>query len=422
MTLRRLGVWASVALVTLGACTTSPTSQVVDASLAASRVWLPCGDIECSEIQVPVDYSRPDGEQMALALYRRVSTKTPDASPVILVPDYRWGDDARELLERAPTHLGSQWTAQTLISISRRGTQSSPMPVGSEHRVSTRDVARDIESVRTALGLDAISAVGWGTGATALSVVALENPNSIAHMVLDGPSHPLMSTQQRVETQIDTDNAMVAEAMRWCVSHISCSMNANFAREFNLFRTHARLGIVDPLVTTEVVARAARNAFAIADPQIFFTGITQATSRDSAPILAAASESATTGEIHIVCADHTRESASVIAQQFATNHSDVSRFFSMGDDHLVYEQCAQLPEAVQPLEDLTAHSQTNKVHALVIVVENNPVVPASMSTALAQQFSWETYEVPLWRHFVVGYDDAVTQRALDFLLDEKSKN
>jgi hypothetical protein len=39
-----------------------------------------------------------------------------------------------------------------------------------------------------------------------------------------------------------------------------------------------------------------------------------------------------------------------------------------------------------------------------------------MSAALAQQFSWKTYAVPLWRHLVVGYDDTATQRALEFLL------
>ena len=418
MTRRRFGVWVSVGLVVLGACSSTPSSstEVVETTSTVPRFWQPCGDIECALVPVPVDYSRPDGELMSLAVYRRVGTQNPDASPVVVVPDSRWGDDARELVELAPSHLGSGWTAQTLIAISRRGTGASPMPAGSEHRVSTRDVARDIESVRQFLDLDAITAMGWGTGATALAVLAMETPSSLAAMVLDSSAHPLMSSQDRVSAQIAADNAVVEEAMRWCVSHISCPLHANFAREFNLFRTNSRLGIVDPAVTSVVVARAARNAFAVGDPQAFFTGITRATSGDSVSILATASEGATAGEIQIVCADETRESTSLIAQQMELNHADVNRFFSLGDDHLVYAQCGGLPEAVQPLEDLTAHSEAANVNALVIVAENNPIVPASMSTALAQQFSWETYAVPMWRHLVVGYDNAVTQRALNFLL------
>jgi pimeloyl-ACP methyl ester carboxylesterase len=421
MTHRRFGVWVSLALVGLSGCVTAPTTSTkVDLTPeSATSVWQPCGDIECVQVQVPVDYSRPDGELVSLAVYRRVSTTSPDANPVVLIPDYRWGDDARALVELAPLHLGSAWTAQTLISISRRGTGASPMPAGSEHFVSTRDVARDIESVRQFFDLGAMRAMGWGTGATALALLAQESPDSIAYMVLDGPTHPMMSAQERVSAQIVADNAMVAEAMRWCVSHISCPLHANFVREFNLFRTNMRLDIVDPAVTSVVVARAARNAFAIADPQAFFTGITQATVGDATVLLNTAGEGATAGEIQIVCADETRGSASLIAQELELNHADVNRFFSLGDDHLVYAQCGELPESGEPLKDLTAQSEAANVNALVIVAENNPVVPASMSTALAQQFFWETYAVPLWRHLVVGYDDAVTQRALDFLLNNK---
>ena len=419
MALRRYGAGVVAALVVLSACTTSvpPSGGAVDTTVPASSVWSPCGDIECAQVQVPVDYSRPDGETMSLALYRRVSTKAPDAAPVILVPDYRWGDNAREVVELAPSHLGSGWTAQTLISVSRRGSEASPMPAGNEHLVSTRDVARDLEFVRTFLELDALLAMGWGTGATALATLAITNPDSIARMVLDAPMHPLTSAEERTTTQIAADNAMVAEAMRWCVSHISCPLHANFAREFNLFRTNSRLGIVDSAVTTAVVARAARNAFSVADPQSFFTGIAQATAGNSASILATAGGGSTAGEVQIACADHSRADTQIIAQQLALNHADTSRFFGLGDDHLMYAQCAGLPEAVHPLVGIATQQDTGNVKALVIVAENDPIVAAGMSTALAEQFSWETYAVPLWRHLVVGYDDAVTQRARDFLLN-----
>ena len=418
MNIRGVGIVAVVGLMGLGACTTSPTTStesVVDTTVVTDGVWTPCGDIECAQVQVPVDYSDPDGAQMPLAVYRREGTTNADAAPVILVPDDIYGDDARELLEFAPSHLGSMWTAHTLISISRRGTEVSPMPTGTEHLVSTRDAARDLDVVRSFLDLGGIKAIGWGTGGTALVVLAHENPDALSHMVLDSPSHPFLSVQERVSAQIASDNAIVDEALRWCVSHISCSMNANVATSFNLFRTNTRLGIVDEKVTSAVVARAARAAFAIADPQAFFTGVSQATDGDSVPLLSLAGTGVSPYVAQSLCADETREGAQFVAQQLAMNHADINKFFSLGDDFLAYEQCAQLPEAVHPLDGLGLSAQLSLVKALVIVAENNPVIPSALSTALAQQFSWELYALPLWRHLVVGHDDSTSTRAIEFL-------
>jgi len=419
MSMRSLSVWLCLSAIGLGACSTSSTSSTtsttVETTVEGDSLWAPCGDIECAQVQVPVDYSNPDGALMNLAVFRRVSTSATPDFPVVLVPDYLYGDDARALIEFAPAHLGSKWTAQTLISVSRRGSQLSPMPVGSEHFVSTRDVARDLDYVRTFLDLDAMRAMGWGTGATALAVLALENPTALSHMVLDSPSHPLLAAQERVSAQITSDNANVAEALRWCVSHISCSMNANVAKSFNLFRTNTRIGIVDKAVTSVVLGRAARTAFALADPQAFFTGVSQATIGNSASLFAVAGEGASSEVIHVLCADETPMGAQLMAKQLATNHEDVSRFFSLGDDHVMYEQCGQLSESVRPLESVEVATQLPKVNTLVIAAENNPVTPFALSSALAQKFSWELSALPLWRHLMVGHDDPTTQRAIEFL-------
>lgn len=289
------------------------------------------------------------------------------------------------------------------------------MPTGGEHLVSTRDVARDIDYVRDFLDLGEIKAMGWGSGATALAVFAQENPGALSRMVLDSPTHPFLSAQERVSAQIASDNAIVDEALRWCVSHISCSMNANVVTSFNLFRTNTRIGIVDEKVTSTVVARAARAAFAIGDPQAFFSGISTATNGDSTSLLSLAGEGVSPYAAQALCADETREGAQLAAQLFAAHHADISRFFSLGDDFVVYEQCVDFSEAVHPLDGLDSGSRATSVQALVIVAENNPVTASSLSSALAERFSWELYDVPLWRHLVVGHDDATTNRAIEFL-------
>jgi hypothetical protein len=133
------------------------------------------------------------------------------------------------------------------------------------------------------------------------------------------------------------------------------------------------------------------------------------------PLLSLAGAGVSPYVVQALCADETRAGAQLVAQQLAMNHADINRFFSLGDDHVAFEQCAQLPEAAHPLEGLSSRAQSSSVKALVIVAENNPVTPSVLSTGLAQQFSWELYAVPLWRHLVVGHDDPTTRRAIDFL-------
>lgn len=412
--LRRFGALFCVTIFGLSAC--SASNEVENqTTLPEVSYWLPCGDIECAEVAVPVDYSQPDGPQMNLAVYRRLGSKTDATKQILLVPDRSYFDDAKALIEKALANLGSDWTAQTLISIAPRGSVASPMPQGFEHMVATRDVARDLEQVRQFLDLGDLRAIGWGTGANALSVLSIQNPDAISRVVLDSPIDSLMPANDRVAIQIATDNDIVAEALRWCVSHISCPMHLNVARELNLFRTNVRIGIVDPQVTPVVLARAARNAFAIADPQSFFNGVVAATNGDSGPILATSGEVADIGEVYAVCADETSSDAQFIAQQLGTNQQDVERFFSIGDDHVVYDQCATIATSLQPLNAIEPSPKAKDVAALVMVAENNPVVSAQLSNSLANRFSWETYSVPLWRHLVVGYDQDSTKRAIDFL-------
>ncbi len=67
------------------------------------------------------------------------------------------------------------------------------------------------------------------------------NPDVVKTMVLDSPSDPGVSQTMLAQKQIDSSEAAVVEAMRWCASHISCPMNANVAKELNRFKTALRL-------------------------------------------------------------------------------------------------------------------------------------------------------------------------------------
>lgn len=119
--------------------------------------WLPCGDIECARVEVPVDYANPSGAQVSLALFRRVAESNSKANTVFVLPDRRYGDSARLRVERAPLTMGADIRQLNVIAIAPRGSVDSPMPAGSEHLVSTLAVADDIDAVRRELSLRTMS-------------------------------------------------------------------------------------------------------------------------------------------------------------------------------------------------------------------------------------------------------------------------
>jgi pimeloyl-ACP methyl ester carboxylesterase len=194
--------------------------------------WQDCGADECAEVEVPLDYDAPDGERITISVLRvpasgqregalfvnpggpgasatefasQIGTLLPEAIPehFDLV-----GVEPRGLDGSAPLDCGLDYEdvygvdptvedagdRATLVQTATEVADACEASAGERlAHVGTRDVARDIDTVRAAMGDPTLSYYGGSYGTAIGQVYAELFPQNIRGMVLDavvelGPS------------------------------------------------------------------------------------------------------------------------------------------------------------------------------------------------------------------------------------------
>jgi pimeloyl-ACP methyl ester carboxylesterase len=239
---RLLAVAAAASLVTVGAVASSAQADPVRGAAAYSTAlsWGTCTDAvlqsrkaECGLLSVPLDYTKPAGRKIQLAVSRIKHTTTDPAkyqgvmlvnpggpggsgyalSTIgTLVPDqagagYDWiGFDPRGVGASKPAltcdskYEGYNRPAyvpttrareQTWRIRAKRYAQACAKAGGAllDH-IKTTDTVQDMESIRTALGAGKISFYGFSYGTYLGQVYATLHPDRIHRMVLDGVVDP----------------------------------------------------------------------------------------------------------------------------------------------------------------------------------------------------------------------------------------
>jgi len=392
--------------------TSIPTSVSAAEVVTDQIVWLPCGQIECGKISVPVQKGLAGSGTVSLTLYRRKATSGSSPRTLFLLPDREYGPDARTLTEKAVLMFGTAITKFNVISVAPRGAVDAVMPAGSETKIGTLNMADDLEAVRSALNVKKVSIIGWGSGATTAAALIMQNPSKVQAAVLDSPIDPSTSMVKQTQQHITATMLGVKTAMRWCASHLSCPMNANVAKELDFLKTKIRLGRVDPGITFEAVARAAVHTIVDGRAQELFTAITAANKGDSKPLLALAGTKPNVVNAYGRCADVSLANAKRIAQA----HSAVKPYkFTIGSEASLYAFCAQLPEPERPLGSLKPAALATGARVLVNIARGDQVTAPSVVRAMATKMKWTYTSVYANRHLVVGYDNATTVAAMKFL-------
>jgi pimeloyl-ACP methyl ester carboxylesterase len=403
------------AVIVLGGCASA--AQPSSTTVAESALqWLPCGSIECAQIEVPVDYAFPDGPTVSLGVFRRLAVGVEKPQTVVVLPDRSYGDSARLIVERAPLTMGGDARNVTLLGIAPRGSADSPMPTGSEHMVSTVAVADDVDAVRRALSLRTVSVLAWGSGATSAAVLKMLNPKVVKTMVLDSPSDPGVSQTLLAAKQIESSEVAVVEAMKWCASHISCPMNANVAKELNKFKTNLRVGRIDGDVDYGTIARAGTAALAAGRPQDLFVAITEAIDGDSQRLIDLGGVAPAVASAYAPCADVSKKAARRIAEMYTANMNAKTRLIHIGAEALVYGFCKDLPDSSLTLGKIDADSEAYESDVLVLIARGDQVTPPFAARTMAERMGWTYESVYANRHLVVSIDSAATARALQFLM------
>ena len=392
--------------------TVFPTSPARAEITTNEITWLPCGPIECGKILVPVTKGLNGSKTFSLSLYRRKATSGPSPRTLLLLPDREYGPDARTLSEKAPLTFGTAITKFNVISIAPRGAIDAVMPVGNETNIGTLDMADDVEAVRTSLDTKKVSIIGWGSGATTAAALIMQNPTKVQAAVLDTPIDPSTSLVKQASQHIAATTLGVRTAMRWCASHLACTMNANVAKELDLLKTNIRLERVDPSITFQAVARAATRTIVDGHTQELFASITAANSGDSKPLLTLAGTAPIAVNAYGRCADVSRADA----KRIATAHAAVKPYkFTIGSEAALYAFCAELTESARPLGSLKPAALATGARVLVNIARGDQVTAPSVARAMAKKMKWTYKSVYANRHLVVGHDNATTRAAMKFL-------
>jgi pimeloyl-ACP methyl ester carboxylesterase len=392
--------------------TVFPTSPARAEITTNEITWLPCGPIECGKILVPITKELNSSKTFSLSVYRRKATSGPSPRTLLLLPDREYGPDARTLSEKAPLTFGTAITKFNVISIAPRGAIDAVMPVGNETNIGTLDMADDVEAVREALNVKKVSIIGWGSGATTAAALIMQNPTKVQAAVLDTPIDPSTSLVKQASQHIAATTLGVRTAMRWCASHLACTMNANVAKGLDLLKTNIRIERVDPGVTYDAVARAATRTIVDGHTQELFASITAANSGDSKPLLTLAGTAPIAVNAYGRCADVSRADA----KRIATAHAAVKPYkFTIGSEAALYAFCAELTESARPLGSLKPAALATGARVLVNIARGDQVTAPSVARAMAKKMKWTYKSVYANRHLVVGHDNATTVAAIKFL-------
>ena len=410
-----LGMLLCVLVASVAACSSEEVSSVASAP-ASDITWLPCGDIECGQIQIPVDHAAASSEKFTLGLYRRTSSVSNDARTLILVPDKKWSTSARDMVEAAVLTYGPRINFFNVVAVAPRGSAESVLPTGAEHNVGTLDIVDDLDMVRRALGQEKVSVIGWGTSATAVTAWVMQRPRDFYSAVVDSPLDPSVSPVKQIRQNIAAGELGVLTAVKWCASHLSCTINANVATGLNLLKTDMRLGRVPADVTNEVIARAAEHALADGNPGVFFNAIAQVMLGSSVRLQALAGVALVQADAYSKCADVSQADAVSIVQAYEAM-SD--QYFRLGNTAQLYGFCSAIPAAVRPLGAVKPSAIASEAKVLVTIARGDQMNAPVNAREMAKRMGWKYQSVFANRHLVVGIDRAMTQTAMDFLSGER---
>jgi len=187
--------------------------------------WDECGAVECATLEVPRDYDEPDGELIEIYVVR--SPATGERKGALFTNPGGPGAGGAEFAEILPLILPSEITESfDIVGIDPRGVGgSTPVDCGVDAtelygldstidspedeatlldvsqqyvddcadkygdllpHVGTRDVARDMDTVRAAMGDEQLSYLGFSYGTAIGQVYADLFPDRVRSMVLDG--------------------------------------------------------------------------------------------------------------------------------------------------------------------------------------------------------------------------------------------
>ncbi|WP_243717484.1 alpha/beta hydrolase [Actinomadura darangshiensis] len=255
----------------------------------------PAVKAECARLKVPLDYQNPKGEQAEIALLRVPARgKKPIGSLVLNPggPGFPGTDHAAltaaawakspiterfDLVGFDPRGVGASKPELDCYTDAERdrGAKLSSIPAGIDDwtrqetrrlveqcaarsggkqvlaHVGTRDVARDVDVLRQALGDEKLSFAGTSYGTRLGAVYAEMFPKKVRAMVLDGAFDPLAGTRERRVQQSTGLQASFERMAASCATRQDCPLGTDSRRATRVFQKLVRPLIDKPARTSD---------------------------------------------------------------------------------------------------------------------------------------------------------------------------
>ncbi|MFE0254424.1 alpha/beta hydrolase [Streptomyces sp. NPDC059010] len=270
---------------------TAAAAPEADRTPSAGRIaWKPCeaapgqGEFECATIKVPVDWKRPHGATLDLALARHLATDparrigsllvnpggpggsgvdfalaAPDAfSPELLARFDIVGFDPRGVGRSTPVKCDAdrvQAQGELLYPDSARSfnaLRAANRALGKSCRdltgpladnMDTGSVVRDMDAIRAGLGEKRISYYGVSYGTAIGQQYAERYPHRIRAMTLDSNMDHSLSNWAFQKTETDSVEASYGQFADWCARTTSCVLHGRDARAlFDSLHKRAQAG------------------------------------------------------------------------------------------------------------------------------------------------------------------------------------
>lgn len=228
--------------------------------------WRPCGgDAQCARLVVPLDYDRPNGPTISIAVRRTPATGERRGAIIANpggpgVPGFDYGST---LAWELPASVGA---AYDLIGFDPRGVgrssairclsqrqlrpwlraDATPDTLAEERRfaalarafgtacqekagallphVNTRTVARDLDMLRIALGERSLNFIGASYGTYLGAMYAAQFPERVGHLVLDGAIDPREDQVGLTDGQIEGFDGAATRMAAWCAARRDCAV------------------------------------------------------------------------------------------------------------------------------------------------------------------------------------------------------
>jgi pimeloyl-ACP methyl ester carboxylesterase len=254
--------------------------------------WRTCGAADCAKVTVPIDWAKPDGATIKLAINRLRATGPgqrlgslltnpggPGASGVGFVDvaaagvgvsvRARYdviGFDPRGVGASAPIHCLTDHQLDAALSVDPTPDDAADLDdVEHEARVfadgckqngallahmSTVDVARDMDVIRAAVGDDKLHYLGYSYGTYLGAIYAGLFPTHIGRMVLDGVLDPALTNAQIMLGQAQGFQLAYNSFVDDCLAHRPCALGSSADQVTERVRTMLKKLDTKPIKAT----------------------------------------------------------------------------------------------------------------------------------------------------------------------------